>query len=32
VKVAVAFAGLVGAALVLAVFSRRGLAAAERAG
>jgi ABC-2 type transport system permease protein len=32
VKVGLAFAGLLGAALVLAVFSRRGLASAERAG
>ena len=32
VKVAIAFAALAGAALVMAVFARRGLAAAERAG
>jgi ABC-2 type transport system permease protein len=32
VKVFLAFSGLLGAALVFAVFSRRGLAAAERAG
>ena len=32
VKVLIAFAGLVGAALVLSAFARRGLAAAERAG
>ena len=32
VKVAIAFAGLAGAALVLAAFARRGLASAERAG
>jgi ABC-2 type transport system permease protein len=32
IKVGIAFAGLVGAALVMAAFSRRGLASAERAG
>jgi hypothetical protein len=32
VKVAVAFAALAGAAALLGVFSRRGLASAERAG
>ena len=32
IKVALAFALLSGAALVLAVFARRGLASAERAG
>ena len=32
VKVALAFAGLAAAGLILAVFARRGLASAERAG
>jgi hypothetical protein len=32
VKVAIAFAGLVIAAVVLSTFARRGLASAERAG